>query len=375
LKVLDFGIAKVMSHGAAAAAHGMTGPSLKAFSLAYAAPEQLDPGPKGYGATGPWTDVYALALIFVELVAARRAYDGSEFADIYAQAVGGRRPTLRNAGASCSDEVERVLERALAVDPRERYATAGLFWANLRDALQQAAVPTASATRTEEHTSAPAPRAGDRASWHQPTQPPLPTFSPHARPGEQRMRSSTAAPWIIGAAVGVVAIVVITFALGGTSPAEEPAVELPVPMEPGVSKKKPPKPVVPTPVPVNIEDEWVGKEVSEILGNSGESFKAPALDPARKSVPGKTVAWNWANQCYELAGQSKLGYARAACIKAMQVLEANPEADVKRMALFNFGLVEAAAGEFRIARAFYVASLKLGKFKDVENALKVLPDD
>jgi serine/threonine protein kinase len=128
LKVLDFGVAKVMST-ATARRQANTGVSFQAFTLPYAAPEQLD---SGRGGTGPWTDVYALALVFVEVIAGRRAYRGNDAPGVYLEAVDEqRRPTLRALGLEVPDEVERVLSRALAVDPRNRFTTAGEFWAAL----------------------------------------------------------------------------------------------------------------------------------------------------------------------------------------------------------------------------------------------------
>lgn len=66
VKILDFGIAKVMARGmdrAEALKH--TTLSLSALSPTHAAPEQFR---RTYGATGPWTDVYAFALVLVEIL-------------------------------------------------------------------------------------------------------------------------------------------------------------------------------------------------------------------------------------------------------------------------------------------------------------------
>jgi serine/threonine protein kinase len=66
VKVLDFGIAKVMSdHAAVAAALAQTGKEITAFTPNYGAPEQFS---RTHGATGPWTDVFAMALIVVEML-------------------------------------------------------------------------------------------------------------------------------------------------------------------------------------------------------------------------------------------------------------------------------------------------------------------
>jgi hypothetical protein len=60
LKLLDFGVAKVESERARGFAS--TGTVASAFTLRYAAPEQIA---RENGPTGPWTDVYALACLCV----------------------------------------------------------------------------------------------------------------------------------------------------------------------------------------------------------------------------------------------------------------------------------------------------------------------
>jgi len=130
LKVLDFGIAKVMELGLTATRAQTHATALnQRFSPVYGAPEQFMPGPQGFGATGPWTDVHALGLILVELVTGRCALDSdSDNQHAYcASAVSEHRPTPRARGADVpvSDELEALCERALALRPRERFPNAG----------------------------------------------------------------------------------------------------------------------------------------------------------------------------------------------------------------------------------------------------------
>lgn len=132
LKIVDFGIAKVMSDSQdVMKAYEATGESIHAFSPRYGAPEQFA---RKYGATGPWTDVFALALVLIEVVAGKSAMKG-DTSQLMATATDGvTRPTLRSLGVIESDAVESVLTRALAVEPVERYKDAGKFWDALRDA-------------------------------------------------------------------------------------------------------------------------------------------------------------------------------------------------------------------------------------------------
>ena len=147
LKVVDFGIAKVIGESVdLQRAHEATGLSLHAFTPRYGAPEQFD---RRFGATGPWTDVFALGLILVEMVLGRSAMSGDAAQLFVAASNVQRRPTLRAFGVDEGDEVERVLARALAVDPKERYASAGKLWdellrvtANAATVLSTSAPPT-----------------------------------------------------------------------------------------------------------------------------------------------------------------------------------------------------------------------------------------
>jgi serine/threonine protein kinase len=126
-KLIDFGGAMVAG--------------MRLFTPAYAAPEQFLPRPAGQterGATGPWTDVFALALVFVELLTGRGPRQGHTVAELARSAWNHEvRPTPRTLGATVSDEVEHAIARAVAVSPQDRYANARAFWSALRHAALQ----------------------------------------------------------------------------------------------------------------------------------------------------------------------------------------------------------------------------------------------
>ncbi len=135
VKILDFGIAKVMAeHAQLQTSLAQTGREITAFTPNYGAPEQFS---RSHGATGPWTDVFALALIMVELL--RGGIPALQGDDYLQLAIASRdpsvRPTPRAFGVEVTDEVEAVFRRALAVAPRDRYKTAGELWADLHGAV------------------------------------------------------------------------------------------------------------------------------------------------------------------------------------------------------------------------------------------------
>jgi formylglycine-generating enzyme required for sulfatase activity len=139
IKLLDFGTANVVSR--ALTMPGAFSPTVddqpisitpSYFAPAYAAPEQFSGGEP---TSGPWTDVFALALVVMEMITGKVPLEGD-----LATVAAGKRPTPRGRGAQVSDAVEGVFQHALAVDPRQRFQTAAQFWNALRAALGMPAV-------------------------------------------------------------------------------------------------------------------------------------------------------------------------------------------------------------------------------------------
>ena len=129
-KVLDFGIAKVVADVSnLARALQETGGAIQAFTPQYGAPEQFD---RRYGATGPWTDVFAFALVLVEVMTGRPALDGADTTQLFVSSMRpDRRPTPRASGLAVSDSTEALFASALAVEPGARLPSMGVFWTAL----------------------------------------------------------------------------------------------------------------------------------------------------------------------------------------------------------------------------------------------------
>ena len=81
VKVLDFGIAKVFEDEPTvtqALRQTVDGP--RAFTPAYGAPEQFT---TDFGGTGPWTDVFGMALIVIEVASGKRVLTGQGALGLY----------------------------------------------------------------------------------------------------------------------------------------------------------------------------------------------------------------------------------------------------------------------------------------------------
>jgi serine/threonine protein kinase len=137
-KLLDFGVAKMVSdHAKINAALAKTGVAITSFTPRYGAPEQFT---RSYGATGPWTDVYSVALLACEMLIGRAALDGNDLVQFgFSSANPAQRPTPRRLGASVSESMEAAFAKALAVRPEDRFQHAGEFLESLDRGLSSPA--------------------------------------------------------------------------------------------------------------------------------------------------------------------------------------------------------------------------------------------
>ncbi len=169
-KLLDFGIAKVSRESMG---FETTTKGLSAFSLAYAAPEQIGCTP---GSTGPWSDVYAFAMVCTDLLCGGHPVGKSDVGRLVQAAANPKdRPTPVRSGATLPAAVEAVFAKALQVKPTDRYTDVEAFWKALETAAalhaQPSSRPPASATRAEraerpKSTPAPKRRASKTApNW------------------------------------------------------------------------------------------------------------------------------------------------------------------------------------------------------------------
>jgi formylglycine-generating enzyme required for sulfatase activity len=173
VKLLDFGIAKVVRDIQRREFQKTKG-AVTSFTPAYGAPEQFS---RALGATGPWTDVYALALVFTELLVGRPALDGEDFVQLGMGAIDpARRPTPRTLGVLVDDALEQVLAKALAVKPEDRYQSADAFWR----AVSEADRPSSYSLRPVEGPAEPSPAS--RRWWRRRDARP-------SHPGRSRLRS------------------------------------------------------------------------------------------------------------------------------------------------------------------------------------------
>lgn len=89
----------------------------------YASPEQA----AGDRPVGPWSDVYSLGVVAYEMVAGRPPFKASLDVAVLRQHLEDAPPPLRQFRRDVEGSLEAAIAKALAKDPRQRFAAAGEF--------------------------------------------------------------------------------------------------------------------------------------------------------------------------------------------------------------------------------------------------------
>jgi eukaryotic-like serine/threonine-protein kinase len=267
VKVLDFGVAKMMSDASFSASLARTGAHVTAFTPRYAAPEQFN---RDFGATGPWTDVYSLARVAVELLTGKGPLETDDVAALGQAAMSTtHRPTPRALGASVNAEVEAVFARALAVNSVARYNRAGQFWLELEAA---SGLPLSSAVRERASRVSFTPITG-RAMLPSSMPPSVSTGVP---PAPQKGSQKTFIALGLGAALVGGALVASHLSSSGSGAVEQRAAAARLSAPPIVP---PPVPECPTDtVKIPAGQFFMGSEQKDAPANEKPSHNV-TLDP------------------------------------------------------------------------------------------------
>jgi serine/threonine protein kinase/S1-C subfamily serine protease len=185
----DFGIAKVSEASAA-----LTGSSIIG-TPAYMSPEQA----KGEKEIGPTSDVYTLGLILFEMLTGQQPYHADTPMGVAVMHIMEPVPSILEVKADAGTEIAQVIEKALAKDPAERYASAGELAAAVASLVETGQYPkittpaepdTAAdelpvpqmAAPVEPAPASPPPAMQFKALPPQQTPPPIPAAIPPVPP-------------------------------------------------------------------------------------------------------------------------------------------------------------------------------------------------
>jgi eukaryotic-like serine/threonine-protein kinase len=138
-KLLDFGIAKYVSMNAseetAATLLNVTNPEIFIGTPKYASPEQFRGQP-----VDARSDLFSLGVIFYEMLTGKAPFSGNSFGEIAHSVLQGSPPAL--SGSPAISAMGRIVHRALAREPQERYPSAEAMAAELRATLLMDGIET-----------------------------------------------------------------------------------------------------------------------------------------------------------------------------------------------------------------------------------------
>ncbi len=115
VKILDFGVAKVRDPDANEGRVTQQG-------VVFGTPEYMAPETARIGVSDPRTDVYALGVIFYEMLTGTVPFAGETAVDVMLKVVSEpvMPPRVRAPGIEITTEAEQLIMKALAKDPRQR---------------------------------------------------------------------------------------------------------------------------------------------------------------------------------------------------------------------------------------------------------------
>jgi TolB-like protein/Tfp pilus assembly protein PilF len=134
IKILDFGVAKVLSQPDLETTM-VTTPGLVIGTFGYMAPEQA----RGQDLDAR-ADVFACGVLLYEMVTGRRAFPGRTLLEVLAATIDGRRPGFEGA-PQVPEPVRRVIGRCIEIDPTRRFASGAELLASLERLTEPGSAP------------------------------------------------------------------------------------------------------------------------------------------------------------------------------------------------------------------------------------------
>ncbi|MDI6907885.1 MAG: PASTA domain-containing protein [Thermoanaerobacterales bacterium] len=138
-KLADFGIAREAGGSTLVNSNALVG------SVHYISPEQA----RG-DAADEESDIYSLGIVLYEMLAGSVPFTGANPVAVALKHIQEPPPSLRQRNAMVTQELERIVFRAIAKKPAERYATARDFAADLKKAIPEGVAIADSATMVFE---------------------------------------------------------------------------------------------------------------------------------------------------------------------------------------------------------------------------------
>jgi eukaryotic-like serine/threonine-protein kinase len=157
LKILDFGVAKVVMEQFQETSHGLTRTGSMLGTPLYMSPEQA----KGASRIDARSDVWSLGVVMFELLSGRLPFeDANSLGELMVSIITGDIPLLQDLAPWVPPELAEIAHRAMSRNIDLRYANGGEFREALAEVMPDGprVEPTAMKSVSEEHRAYVAPR-------------------------------------------------------------------------------------------------------------------------------------------------------------------------------------------------------------------------
>jgi serine/threonine protein kinase/Flp pilus assembly protein TadD len=306
VKVVDFGIAKAVAENPEVTRGVLKG------KLAYLSPEQV--GGRNLDAR---SDVFAMGLVFYELLVGKKLFDQQDPADVLdsitkidANEVSRSIPGLNRA-------LREVLRRALGMDPEQRFRSAGEMQMALDDYVRSRGDAVGAMQLTNLMRLLFDDKIGERTKETLRSQ----VLGKGGRTSRSTVRSGSPLRLVAavgGAALGIVALLVAAPVLRASprrSPPEEPVTRRAPP--PVVNEESPPSPTAPTASPKGMERSADLERAKAALAANQPAVAVAAFEKAFVGSP-------------DLRTKYAADYAKALTDQGKSVFESDSDAAAQR---------------------------------------------
>ncbi|MCK4764945.1 MAG: protein kinase [Candidatus Aminicenantes bacterium] len=142
--LIDFGLAKSIRDTSS-----LTATKEVIGSFFYMPPEQW----KGMSKVDTASDVYAFGVVFFEMLTGERPFKGDDASTLMHEHLDANVPNVRKINPSLPGGVEKIIEKAMAKKPKDRYRDAGEFLAALEEIRDNYEVETAADVNVESNNN------------------------------------------------------------------------------------------------------------------------------------------------------------------------------------------------------------------------------
>lgn len=147
IKILDFGIAKILGEGG----HNLTKTGTQVGTVYYMSPEQVEGKPVSH-----LSDIYSIGVTMYQLLTMVNPYKNctTEF-EIYKKITGDKLPDVTELNPALSDSMVKIIHKATAKDPKDRFQSCQEFSDAFDANFGTEEIPVSKTSNTQKKTPEP----------------------------------------------------------------------------------------------------------------------------------------------------------------------------------------------------------------------------